>query len=71
MHRMQYPMVFSDGISKAHKGGMKYATLVGAALTTAPECGIVWRVRMTRLPSSLFYVFSSFVLVQCAARAPH
>ena len=25
MHKMQYPMVLSDAISKAQKGGMKYA----------------------------------------------
>ena len=40
------PGIFSDGMSKAHKGGMKYAALAGATLTTTPECEIVWRVRV-------------------------
>ena len=70
MHRFPNLCLPETGISKAHKGGMKYCAEVIPYLPTTPECENVWRVRMTRLPSPLFRVFSSFVLIPCAAHAP-
>ena len=69
MHRFPNLCLPETGISKAHKGGMKYCAEVIPYLPTTPECENVWRVRMTRLPSPLFRVFSSFVWVLCAPRA--
>ena len=66
MHKMQYPMVFSDAISKAQKGGMKYAALVGTTLTTNPQCEIVLRGRMTGPPLAMSCVLASFVFLRCA-----
>ena len=71
MHEMQYPTVLSDTISKAQKDGMKYCALVGATLTTKPDCEIVWRVGMTRPPSAMCCLLVSFVLLQCAPGAPN
>ena len=70
MHKLQYPTVFRDTISKAQKVGMKYAALVGATLTTKPDCKIAWCVGMTRPPSAMSCVLPSFVLPQCAPGAP-
>ena len=71
MHKMQYPTVLSDTISKAQKGGMKYAALFSASLTTKPDCEIVRCVGMTRPPSAMSCVFPSFMLPQCAPGAPN
>ena len=64
-------MVLSDAISKAKKGGIKYAALVGTKLTTNPQCEIVLRGQMTRPPSAMSCVLASFVLLKCAPHAPN
>ena len=58
MHRFQIIIALEYGISKAHKGGMKHCAQTIPYLSTTPECGIVWRDRMARLPSLLFCVSS-------------
>ena len=71
MHEMQYPMVISDAISKAQKGGMNYAALFGTTLTTNPQCEIVLRGPMMRPPSAMSCVLASFTLPQFVPGAPN
>ena len=49
MPRFQTIIVFETVISKAYKGGMKYAAPTDPNNPSDPQCEIAWRGRMTRL----------------------
>ena len=56
----QFTIPLKTMISKAYKGGMKYAAQIDINNTTDPQFEIVWRDRMTRPHWPMFCVLTSF-----------